>query len=70
MCETTDHEQLEAAMARGCAMLHLESPTNPTVKIVDIERLTKAAHRAGALVAVDNIFATPINQNPLRSCAA
>jgi len=47
-------------------MLYLESPTNPTVKIVDIERLAKAAQAVGALVVVDNTFATPINQNPLQ----
>ena len=64
LCDTTDHEQLEAEITRGCTMLYLETPTNPTVKIVDIERLAKAAHRAGALVVVDNTFATPINQNP------
>jgi cystathionine gamma-synthase len=46
-------------------MLYLESPTNPTVKIVDIERLTKAAKAVNAMVVVDNTFATPINQNPL-----
>jgi cystathionine gamma-synthase len=66
LCDTTDHEQLEAEIARGCTMLYLESPTNPTIKIVDIARLAKAAHTAGALVAVDNTFATPINQNPLQ----
>jgi cystathionine gamma-synthase len=46
-------------------MLYLETPTNPTIKIVDIERLAKAAHLVGAMVVVDNTFATPINQNPL-----
>ncbi|MDB6091751.1 MAG: mgl 1, partial [Gammaproteobacteria bacterium] len=40
-------------------------PTNPTIKIVDIGRLAAAAHAVGAVVAVDNTFATPINQNPL-----
>jgi len=44
----------------------LETPTNPTVKIVDIERLTKAGKVVDALVVVDNTFATPINQNPLQ----
>ena len=52
-------------MSRGCKLLYLESPTNPTVKVTDIRRLAKAAHAVGALVAVDNTFATPINQNPL-----
>ena len=65
LCDTTDHEQIEAEVARGCRMLYLETPTNPTVKIVDIERLARAGHAAGALVVVDNTFATPINQNPL-----
>ncbi|HMB59031.1 MAG TPA: cystathionine gamma-synthase family protein [Xanthomonadales bacterium] len=65
LCETTDHEQIEREITQGCQLLYLETPTNPTVKIVDIERLAAAAHRAGALVVVDNTFATPVNQNPL-----
>ncbi len=65
LCDTTDHFQIESEIAAGCKLLYLETPTNPTVKIVDIERLASAAHRAGALVVVDNTFATPINQNPL-----
>jgi cystathionine gamma-synthase len=65
LCDTADHRQIEAELARGCKLLYLESPTNPTVKITDIARLAVAAHRVGALVAVDNTFATPINQNPL-----
>jgi cystathionine gamma-synthase len=66
LCNTTDFAELEAELARGCKLLYLETPTNPTVKIVDIARLTRAAHAVGALVAVDNTFATPINQNPLQ----
>ncbi len=46
-------------------MLYLETPTNPTLKVVDIEPLTAAAHEVGAIVVVDNTFATPINQQPL-----
>ena len=65
LCDTIDHAAIEAAVARGCKLLYLESPTNPTIKIVDIARLAAAAHRAGALVVVDNTFATPINQRPL-----
>lgn len=65
LCDTTNHERIEAAVARGCRVLYLETPTNPTIKVVDIARLTAAAHRAGALVVVDNTFATPINQRPL-----
>jgi cystathionine gamma-synthase len=65
LCDTSDFEEIEKEVARGCRLLYLESPTNPTIKIVDIARLAKAAHAAGAVVAVDNTFATPINQNPL-----
>jgi cystathionine gamma-synthase len=65
LCETGNHEQIEDEVAKGCKILYLETPTNPTVKITDIERMAKAGHDAGALVVVDNTFATPINQNPL-----
>jgi cystathionine gamma-synthase len=65
LCDTTDYEQIEAAIAKGCRLVYLESPTNPTLKVMDIARLSKAAHEAGALVVTDNTFATPINQNPL-----
>ncbi|MBD8588843.1 cystathionine gamma-synthase family protein [Peribacillus castrilensis] len=65
LCETGNHEQIEVEVAKGCKILYLETPTNPTVKITDIERMAKAGRDAGALVIVDNTFATPINQNPL-----
>ena len=65
LCNTTDQDEIEAEVMKGCTMLYLETPTNPTVKVTDIERLTKAAKAVGALVVVDNTFATPINQNPL-----
>lgn len=64
-CDTTNHEQIETEIAQGCSLLYLETPTNPTIKVTDIQRLSRAAHAAGALVVVDNTFATPINQNPL-----
>ena len=65
LCDTTDHGQIEAEIAKGCRLLYLETPTNPTLKVMDIARLAAAAHRAGAIVVTDNTFATPINQNPL-----
>lgn len=65
LCDTSEHEQIEAAIARGCRVLYLETPTNPTLKVIDIERLAAAGHAAAAVVVVDNTFATPINQNPL-----
>ncbi|MBN1535357.1 MAG: cystathionine gamma-synthase family protein [Anaerolineales bacterium] len=66
LCDTTDHEAIEKEVAKGCKVLYLESPTNPTLKVVDLERLAKAGHKAGAIVVVDNTFATPINTNPLQ----
>jgi cystathionine gamma-synthase len=65
LCDTTDHDEIEREIKRGCRLLYLETPTNPTVKIVDIARLARAGHDAGAVVVVDNTFATPINQRPL-----
>lgn len=65
LCETGNHEAIEKEIAKGCKVLYLESPTNPTVKITDIERMAKAGKEAGAIVIVDNTFATPINQRPL-----
>ena len=65
LCDTTDHAQIETAIAQGCRMVYLETPTNPTLKIVDIARLAAAGHKAGAIVVADNTFATPINQKPL-----
>ncbi|MYL54682.1 cystathionine gamma-synthase family protein [Pontibacillus yanchengensis] len=66
LCETGNHEAIEAEVAKGCKILYLETPTNPTVKVTDIERMVKAGHDAGALVIIDNTFATPINQRPLQ----
>ena len=66
LCDTSDHDAIELEIAKGCQLLYLETPTNPTIKIIDIERLSKAAANVGALVVVDNTFATPINQNPLQ----
>lgn len=65
LCDTSDFEAIEAEVSKGCKVLYLESPTNPTLKVVDIERLAAAAHAVGAIVVVDNTFATPINQKPL-----
>lgn len=65
LCDTGDHEAIEAEVAKGCKVLYLETPTNPTVKITDIARMARAGKAVGAMVIVDNTFATPINQNPL-----
>lgn len=65
LCTTTDMDEIEAEIDRGCQVLYLETPTNPTCKIIDIARLAERAHAVGATVVVDNTFATPINQSPL-----
>ncbi len=49
----------------GARLLWIESPSNPTMEICDIVALSERAHRAGALVAVDNTTATPLGQRPL-----
>lgn len=66
LCETGNHEQLESEIKKGCKILYLETPTNPTVKITDIQRMARIGKEEGAIVVVDNTFATPVNQNPLK----
>ena len=66
LCDTSDHKAIEAAIGQGCNAVYLESPTNPTVKVVDLARLATVAHRHGAVVIVDNTLATPINQQPVK----
>jgi cystathionine gamma-synthase len=65
VCDTEDHEAMEATIAQGCDVLYLETPTNPMLKVLDLVRLITAAHQVGAITIVDNTFATPINQNPV-----
>src|SRR5262249_10453942 len=65
LCATHDQAQIEREVAKGCKVLYLETPTNPTIKIVDIARLAAAGHAVGAVVVVDNTFVTPINHKPL-----
>lgn len=66
ICDTNDHQAIEAAIGQGCKAVYLESPTNPTVKVVDLARLATVAHRHGAVMIVDNTLATPINQQPVK----
>ena len=65
LCETVDQDGILAEIDKGCQLVYLETPTNPTCKIVDIQLLARHAEAQGAVVVVDNTFATPINQNPL-----
>ena len=62
--DVADTEATIAEMA-GADLVWIESPTNPMLEVADLPVLIDAAHRAGALVAVDNTFATPLVQRPL-----
>jgi O-succinylhomoserine sulfhydrylase len=55
----------EAALAGGAALAFCESPSNPTMEIIDIAEVARLTHRAGGLLVVDNVFATPLLQKPL-----
>ena len=60
-----DTKAWEAAVRPNTKVFFFESPTNPTLEIVDIAAVSGIAHAAGALVTVDNVFATPLHQKPL-----
>jgi cystathionine beta-lyase/cystathionine gamma-synthase len=65
LVETTDFGAMERGVRKNTRMVYVESPTNPTLKLVDISKSAKLAHKSGAVLLVDNTFASPINQNPL-----
>ena len=65
----TDLAAWEAALAPGAAAVFLETPSNPCLEIIDLERVVELSHAAGATVVVDNVFATPLLQKPLTSGA-
>jgi O-succinylhomoserine sulfhydrylase len=60
-----DLDQWKRAMRPSTRSLFLESPTNPTLDVLDIPAIAEIAHTAGARLIVDNVFATPIWQSPL-----
>lgn len=55
----------EDALSMPCKIVFLESPSNPTLQLVDIPAVSRLAKKAGARVVIDNVFATPIHQKPL-----
>ncbi len=61
-----DLNQWEAAFQKPCAMVLLETPSNPMLDLVDLRAVCDMAHKAGALVVVDNVFATPLLQRPMQ----
>jgi O-succinylhomoserine sulfhydrylase len=60
-----DLDQWKKALAKPTSAVFLESPSNPQLRIVDIPAVCELAHAAGARVVVDNVFATPLLQQPL-----
>jgi cystathionine gamma-synthase len=63
--DMTDENAVAGALDGGASLVVAETPTNPLLKILDIAMLARRAHDAGALLAVDNTFATPYLQLPL-----
>jgi O-succinylhomoserine sulfhydrylase len=62
----SDLAQWKQALATPATVVLLESPSNPMLEIVDLAAVAKLAHAAGAIVVVDNVFATPLLQQPLK----
>jgi cystathionine gamma-synthase len=64
--DQSDPTAMQAALARSPALVWIETPSNPLLRVYDVKALAQAAHAAGALVVVDNTFLSPIWQQPLR----
>src|SRR5690606_37505785 len=63
--DTTDPKNVADAITDNTRLIWIESPTNPTLKVSDIAAIADIAHRANALLCVDNTFASPVAQKPL-----
>jgi methionine-gamma-lyase len=63
--DTSDLDLIRRSMKPNTALLYIETPANPTIKLADIEACAEIAHEHGALLVVDNTFMSPILQNPL-----
>lgn len=63
--DQNDQQALASALAQKPKLVLVESPSNPLLRLVDIKKVTQASHAAGALVAVDNTFMSPLLQQPL-----
>ena len=61
----SDPSEVEAAVNKNTKLIWVETPTNPMINIIDIEAMAKISKSAGAMLCVDNTFATPYLQNPL-----
>lgn len=65
MADMTDLQAVREAVTPGTRLVHIETPDNPTVGVADIAAIARIAHENGAVLSVDNTFASPFNQNPL-----
>ena len=65
MVDMTDLDAVKAAITPGTRLVHIETPDNPTVGVTDIAAIAELCHRNGAILSVDNTFASPYNQHPL-----
>jgi O-succinylhomoserine sulfhydrylase len=65
LVDGTDLNRWREAVRPNTKTFFLETPTNPTLEIIDIEAVARIAHDAGATLVVDNVFATPLFQSPL-----
>src|SRR5262249_15468784 len=65
LVDGTDLAQWKNAVRPNTKTFFLESPTNPTLEVLDIKAIAEIAHAAGATLVVDNVFATPMYQRPL-----
>jgi cystathionine beta-lyase/cystathionine gamma-synthase len=63
--DTRDPERVREAMRPETKLVHVETPTNPMMRLCDIAACARIAHEGGALLSVDNTFASPFNQRPL-----
>ena len=62
--DTTDYEQYERAVRKNTKLLYLESPTNPSLRVVDFKKAAAVARKHGLISLIDSTFGTPINQRP------
>ncbi|MCD8110597.1 MAG: aminotransferase class I/II-fold pyridoxal phosphate-dependent enzyme [Clostridiales bacterium] len=65
LVDTSDPAKVEAAIRPNTKLIHIETPGNPTLTVSDIAVTADIAHRHGALLSVDNTFASPYNQRPI-----
>lgn len=64
--DQNNEQALKSALAKAPKLVLVETPSNPLLRLVDIEKIAQLSHEVGALVAVDNTFLSPILQQPLK----